>query len=87
MSWFKSDRHDITVAGVNPHSVASEMGEENSPFYDEVAKPSVGQSIRIGNDLVGGTVEVFTYEHLTPAQERYLRQHPNVIDVRHYSGE
>jgi hypothetical protein len=87
MPWFgKTDVYHITVAGENPHSVAAHMDEEDSPFGGEGVKPSVAQSINVNGQLVGGTVEVWAPEHLTPEQEQYLRDNPNVVDVRHVWG-
>jgi hypothetical protein len=87
MAWFrKTDVHHVTIAGTNPHTVANEMDQENNPFSGDGVKPSVAQSIVSGNTIVGGIVEVWTPEHLTSAQERYLREHPNVIDTRHIWG-
>ena len=78
-----TDVHHVTVAGVNPHDVASEMKKEDSPFYDPVSGASVYQHIVVDDKLVGGIVDVWTPEHMTAEQEKYLKEHPNVIDVRH----
>lgn len=78
-----TDVHHITVAGRNPHELAEEIGEEDSPFHDPIGNGSVAQHFTRDGKLVGGIVEVWTPEHLTPAQERYLSEHPEVIDVRH----
>jgi len=79
----QTDVYYLTIAGANPHEIASNMGEPDSPFYDEVARPGVSQHIIVDGQLVGGIVEVWADEHLTTAQERALAACPHVIDVRH----
>jgi hypothetical protein len=78
-----TDVYHITVAGVNPHDVASEMQQEGSPFHDPIGGASVFQHIIVGNQIVGGIVDVWAPEHLTPTQEAYLANSPHIIDVRH----
>jgi hypothetical protein len=78
-----TDLYHITIIGMNPHDVAASTQQEENPFFLPNESASVAQSIRVDEELVGGIVEVWAAEHLTPAQEQYLSGHPNVIDVRH----
>ena len=82
-----TDKYQITVAGDNPHEVAECMGRSDSPFHDSVGNPSVSQHIMKDNQIVGGIVDAWAPEHLTPEQERYLQNCPHVIDVRHVYPE
>lgn len=79
-----TDVYHITVAGVNPHDVASKINEPDSPFYDPIGNGSVVQHIMKDGQIVGGIVDVWAGEHLTAAQEKALENCPHVIDVRHH---
>jgi len=79
----RTDAYHLTIAGANPHEIASNMGAPDSPFYDEEGRPGVAQHIVIDGEFVGGIVEVWAEEHLTTAQEQALAACPQVIDVRH----
>jgi len=46
-----TDVHHITVAGTNPHAIASAMGKEDSPFYDGLSRPGVVQHIIVDGQL------------------------------------
>jgi alpha-acetolactate decarboxylase len=87
MAEHNTDVYHITIAGTNPHEVVSQMEAKDSPFYDPIGCASVSQHIMVDEQLVGGIVEVWTPEHLTPAQERFLEHNPHVIDVRHVFPE
>ena len=78
----QTDVYHITVAGMNPHDVASCIGDPASPFYDKVGRPGVAQHYG-EQGLEGGIVEVWAGEHLTPAQEASLKACGHVVDVRH----
>ena len=67
----QTDVYHVTVAGINPHDVASCMGNPDSPFYDEVSRPGVAQHYG-EQGLEGGIVEVWAGEHLTPAKASEL---------------
>ncbi len=78
-----TDVYHITVAGINPHTVAEAMQQADNPFYNPVGEVGVSHHIILEGKIVGGIIDVHTQEHLTPAQEQYLERHPHVIDVRH----
>jgi hypothetical protein len=82
--WHKNtDVHHLTVAGANPHDLARDINAEESPFHDPVGNGSVAQHFTQDGKLIGGIVDVWTPEHLTPEQEKYLKDNPHIIDVRH----
>ena len=81
---FKTDRYDILVTGMNPHTLAAQMAEPNNPFYDSHMHPSVKDPVYdTEQNIVGGTIEVYTEEVLTSEQVQFLRQHPHVVDYRY----
>lgn len=74
------DVYHVTVAGINPHDVA-EVANEDQMFPESA---SVAQQILDEQGhIVGGIVEVWVDEHLTPAQEGFLHDMGRAVDVRH----
>ena len=74
-----TDVYHITIVGENPHHLAIEMNQD-SPFTDGGA--CVHQRIEKDGEVLGGVVEVWGLEHLSPAQDAYLEKH-SALAVRH----
>ena len=78
-----TDCIQLYVVGINPHDYAVQLHDISSPFYDVHSYPSVIKTVTIDNVVIAGIIEVWVHEHMTSAQQKFLREDIHILAVHH----